>query len=138
MKKIAIFFFTFLLFVEAADRFVRIGDAVRDAKTGLLWQDSKENMTTRYDLAHAKAYCATLTLLGKKWRLPSKEALLSIVDFNTFDPAAYKAFRFVVSEDYWSGDKGEKGKYSAVYFGSGCTNDFKPSEKHFVRCVSKE
>jgi hypothetical protein len=62
--------------------------AVFDKLTGLVW--SAEPLQGGKDLNHADAMkvCQDLTLLGvKTWRAPTIQELLSIVDYELYDPA---------------------------------------------------
>ena len=65
-----------------------LGDGtVRDNVTGLLWQKAIDVATQKLPWDAAKNYCATLTLAGRKWHLPTRIELLSIVDFTRVGPA---------------------------------------------------
>jgi hypothetical protein len=51
---------------------------VTDSRSGLVWQQNADQGD--YDLASAKSYCASLSLAGAKWRVPTLAELESIVD----------------------------------------------------------
>lgn len=62
--------------------------AVNDAQTGLTWAAAPLNGGEDMDYATALKACENLTLLGHKdWRAPTIQELLSIVDYERFDPA---------------------------------------------------
>jgi hypothetical protein len=64
-----------------------LGDGtVRDDVTGLIWQKSVTSTQT-FTWQEAKDYCASLTLAGREWHLPTRIELLSIVDFTRTSPA---------------------------------------------------
>jgi hypothetical protein len=60
---------------------------VKDNVTGLVWQKTV-TATQAFTWTDAINYCATLTLAGRSWRLPTRIQLLSIVDFTRTSPAA--------------------------------------------------
>ncbi|HTM45413.1 MAG TPA: DUF1566 domain-containing protein [Polyangiaceae bacterium] len=74
---------------------------VTDSRSGLVWQQTvSSDMFTQ---ATAKAYCAQLSLLGAKWRLPTKAELESIVDFTKFSPAIDTTyFPNTPADPFWS------------------------------------
>ena len=64
---------------------------IKDNNTGLTWQKcsgGQNNDTTcsgtatTYTWANALTYCNSLSLLGKTWRLPNRNELLSVTDFD--------------------------------------------------------
>ncbi len=55
-------------------------DTVEDATTGSTWQ--RQVLDQSVDWSEAKAYCASLSLEGQKWRLPSVDELLTLVDMS--------------------------------------------------------
>jgi Protein of unknown function (DUF1566) len=96
-------------------------DVVLDRVTGLSWQRVVGSST--YDLGHASAYCAGLTLAGHSdWHLPSMIELASISDTSQVDPAADPvAFAGTPSEPFWSSqtDVTNSGLGWYVFFESG-------------------
>jgi hypothetical protein len=59
---------------------------VTDNVTKLVWQKAVTS-TQAYAWCDAINYCATLTLAGRTWRLPTRIELLSLVDFTHASPA---------------------------------------------------
>jgi hypothetical protein len=59
---------------------------VRDNVTGLIWQKTVTS-TQAFTWTDAQAYCTSLTLAGRTWRLPTRIELLSLVDFTRTSPA---------------------------------------------------
>jgi len=76
-------------------------DTVTDTVTGLVWQRVLDGSTHTW--ADAKTYCANLTMAGGGWRLPTKNELLSVVDFSLDSPAINRnAFPNTPSDWFWS------------------------------------
>jgi Protein of unknown function (DUF1566) len=59
---------------------------VTDNVTKLVWQKAVTS-SQAYAWCEAINYCATLTLAGRTWRLPTRIELLSLVDFTRTGPA---------------------------------------------------
>ena len=59
---------------------------VTDDVTKLVWQKAVTSAQA-YAWCDAINYCATLTLAGRSWRLPTRIELLSLVDFTRTSPA---------------------------------------------------
>jgi hypothetical protein len=53
---------------------------VTDNYTGLIWQQGHSGLTANLAWDQADAYCNTLTLNGRTWRLPALNEIASIVD----------------------------------------------------------
>jgi len=108
---------------------------VTDSVTGLVWQD---NETVEKTWVEAISYCEALTLGGNDdWRLPNKKELLSIVDYNTYNPAISSVFQNTTSNDYWSSTTYASGTSPAwlVHFYAGYTDYGPKSNYYYVRCV---
>ena len=120
-------------------RWKRSGSVVKDTKLGLMWQDNREAKTTKKTWKNAKRYCRNLSLAGySDWRLPSYNELLTIVDYDRYDPAIIPLFTNVTSNNgYWSSSECVPvAKYAwQVYFYNGYANDDSKSNEYFVRCV---
>ncbi len=76
---------------------------VHDTNSGLLWDDTVRTQGDE-DLAWGEAmnYCASSTLGGYKWHLPTFNELLSIVDFSKYKPAIYDKFENTYAEGHWT------------------------------------
>jgi len=75
---------------------------ITDTSTGLMWE--KSTGLTTYTWAQAMAYCENLTLGGQSdWRLPTRNELQSIVDYNNYNPSiSISFFPDTVASVYWS------------------------------------
>ena len=68
-----------------------------------MWQDSEDNLLLKYNTLEAKVYCRRLNLATKKdWRLPSYSELLTLIDYNRFEPASIKGLTNVALKRYWT------------------------------------
>ena len=100
-----------------SDRFVKNSDgSVLDKSTGLTWAPTLDKEMT---FADAEKACKELTLGGHKdWRLPTVKELISLVDYDTRDPAIDKRFfPDIKSSWYWSGSPLAGGSGSAWVVG---------------------
>ena len=80
-----------------AQSFTDNGDGtIKDNLHGLIWQkcykDQDKNTCAGDPFGFitwddAITYCKNLTLTGRRWRLPNKNELLSLVDYNSYNPA---------------------------------------------------
>jgi len=105
---------------------------------GLEWQDNSKAKTTKKKWKSAKKYCKNLTLGGHSdWRLPSYDELLTIVDYDRYDPAIMPSFENVVSNWYWTSSEyiGSSKSAWVVNFSYGHTSYYSKSSEYFVRCV---
>jgi hypothetical protein len=75
----------------AAVRFELIGKIVRDHTTNLEWTQGNV-VDSRVSWKEATAACEKLELEGGGWRLPTIQELLSLVDYERFDPAIAPVF----------------------------------------------
>ena len=110
---------------------------VKDKKLNLMWQDEKVYNRTK-NLNTAKKYCQELKLsLFDDWRLPSYEELLSIVDYEKFNPAIISVFQHTFSAKYWSSsqDVASPAYGWFVDFQYGKTGPAKKSKEHYIRCI---
>ncbi len=119
---------------------------VLDRDTGLYWQKKDDNTTRSW--YGAWDYCQDMALnVGSgpawgppvtDWRLPTVDELMSIVDYETYNPAINEtAFPETNQSQYWSattsaGDSGEA--WFISFSGGGGSLMDKPSE-NYVRCV---
>ncbi|MDQ7022091.1 MAG: DUF1566 domain-containing protein [Candidatus Gracilibacteria bacterium] len=99
-------------------RFTDLGTGViKDNLTLLEWQKDGSTDGTK-TWTNAKAYCANLTLGGKTdWRLPDVTELLSIVDFNKYNPSIDSKFTNTASSYYWSSTTSKNSTSTAWHVG---------------------
>ena len=79
------------------------GEAVKDNKTGLVWEQSPDLIHDTWSASVAR--CPTKSVGGQKgWRAPSVEELKSLIDPSQTDPALPERHPFsnIKSEIYWS------------------------------------
>jgi len=115
------------------------GEVVTDTKLGLTWQDNSAVKNTKKKWKAAKEYCQNLSLEGyNDWRLPSYNELLTIVDYDKYDPAIIPSFKNASSSDfYWSSSVYVPFDKTAwiVHFEDGSTHTGYKIYKYSVRCV---
>lgn len=124
--------------VQKRKRWVRKGDVVVDRKLGLVWQDDKTNQKTWKD---AKKYCNNLEFAGyRNWRLPSYNELITIVDYDKYDPAIVPVFENISKGSYSTDNRVKNGsnfiyginfKTGRVEYSGDCNQCFQQ-----VRCVA--
>lgn len=91
----------------------------------------------------AKRYCEQLSLGGKRWRLPTKIELESLVDMTKplRDAKIADVFPATSVAKYWTGSRVrwlEDASYYDVSFLTGATSVVEPNEAKRVRCVRTE
>ena len=119
-------------------RWKRKGDVVVDTKLNLMWQDNSAAKTVKKSWQDAKRYCQNLSLAGfSDWRLPSYDELLTIVDYDRYNPAIMPSFKNFAFKFYWSSSGVSfSSKWACnVGFLHGNTNCSDKSYKKPVRCV---
>ena len=93
---------------------------VTDTKTGLVWQKTYKSGKT---WQQALDYCENLTYAGySDWRLPDKNELVSLVNYEKYDPAS--DFPDMPSQYFWSSS-------TMTYFGT-------PSSAWYVSFIRGE
>jgi hypothetical protein len=90
---------------EGSGRFVLLfdGEAVRDTKTGLVWEREPDYIFDVWDQSLAR--CDTKAIGGQRgWRAPSIEEIKTLVDPEQQDPSlpAGHPFRNIRSGIYWT------------------------------------
>jgi hypothetical protein len=109
---------------------------VRDAATGLTWQQGLDGMTRSW--SDARSYCVALALAGGGWRLPSMKELQTLIDERRIDPAIDGAlFPSTPSAGFWAGTPlaGMPPNVWFVDFYSGVAYNAVPEHLYNVRCV---
>lgn len=115
--------------------------AITSSCCGLEWQE--ETAPAEYTWSKALEYCASLSLLGGGWRLPSIAELYSLVDLSdeshTTPSIAIDAFADTARALYWSSSlDGNSGQAAwGVNFSDGASQSVGIDEQHphRVRCV---
>ena len=130
-------FLSLITFANA--NIVRVSEnIVKDEKTNLLWQDSKDVKINKKNYKEANEYCKNLELDGQKgWNVPTFLAAFSIVDTKVYNPTLSKEFKNFVSDNYWTTKTfghGTSGEAFVVNYLSGAFNRFLMDEKFYVRC----
>jgi hypothetical protein len=112
---------------------------IKDEKTNLLWQDTKEVNSVKRDFEEAQKYCQNLELDGQKgWEIPNFLELFSIVDTKSYNPTLDKEFKYFISDNYWSNKTfghGASGEAFVVNFLSGAFNRELMVDKFYIRCL---
>jgi hypothetical protein len=120
-------------------RWTRSGEKVTDTQLGLVWQDDSSAASTKKSWQDAQSYCTNLSLGGySDWRLPNYDELLSIVDYDRYDPAIMPSFENVsTSGGYWSSSTYVSSTELAwvVDFKNGYAYDGTKPNEYYVRCV---
>jgi hypothetical protein len=83
---------------------------VYDTKTKLTWQQTPSSSTYTFDYAgtsstSAQVYCASLSLSGGGWRVPTMKELPTIVDYSVASPGPTidaTAFPSTPAVEFWS------------------------------------
>jgi len=109
---------------------------VTDMETGLMWQQGEAGRMT---WTAALTYCENLELAGySDWRLPNRNELQSIVDYQTYNLAInITAFPGAMSSDYWSSTTCANFTDIAWYvsFSFGVVDYSNKSDNYYVRAV---
>lgn len=127
-----------------------INETITDNCTGLMWKRCSEGLSgstcgtgsaTRPTWQDAKAQCENLSFAGyTDWRLPNVKELISIINYQNFQPAVDTTyFPATVSGYYWSSTTytASTDLVSSVDFMTGDVNGMSKTEGLFpyVRCV---
>lgn len=112
---------------------------VTDKITGLVWQKAVDTVTRSW--RDAWNYCRDLDRGGyTDWRLPNTHELMSIVDYNEYDPAINTdAFPSTGTGTYWAAPTDAGVSFGAwlVYFANGRVDQYSKviDTTYYVRCV---
>lgn len=121
------------------ERWKRSGSVVVDSELGLMWQDNNATKSIKKNWNEAKKYCQDLSLEGyDDWRLPGYDTLMSIVDYDRYQPAIVPTFKNInILDYYWSSRRYVKKKKAAwyIHFYNGRSYYNLKSNENFVRCV---
>ena len=83
-----------------AGRYIISNGTVYDAFTKLTWQQSSPSTT--YTQAAATGHCASLSLAGSGWRLPTAKELVTIIDVSETTMIDITAFQGSLQLPFWS------------------------------------
>ncbi len=111
-------------------------EIVIDSTTKLMWTKTHSSSDKKWK--DALEYCENLTYAGfSDWRLPNKNELASLVNFDNFNPVS--DFPNIRKSDYWSSStKSNTAKYGwEVSFGYGTVGDYSSDKGNYnnVICV---
>lgn len=116
-------------------------ETVKCTDSELMWQDDSNAGSTKRNWQDAISYCEGLTLAGHNdWRLPNRNELKSIVDYEKSSGAKIKnGFTNTSSNNYWSSTTSAHSTSHShawnVYFSDGFVGVDKKSYAYYVRCV---
>jgi hypothetical protein len=114
---------------------------VKDNVNKLLWEDSIHTENSKVNHKEAEDYCENLELGSySKWRLPSLNELLTVVDYTRYKPAILNEFKYV-SKDvlYWTSTPYARSsdEFWGVSFKDGATSNASQTYDRQIRCVHK-
>ncbi|MCP4969695.1 MAG: DUF1566 domain-containing protein [Arcobacter sp.] len=138
---LSLILFTSIVTVSAFAELTKSNGVVTDSETGFQWQDDySDNGNTIKNASWSEAitYCENLSLDGADWRLPNKNELLSLIDYEKSNPAIKEdVFQNISSRDGWSSTTLTYISSFAwfVEFYSGDTLQDLKTDTHDVRCV---
>ena len=105
-----------------------------DFRTTLTWQDQFVNKNNVFTYKEAELYCRNLG--SKKWRLPTYNELLGIIDESKTYPSIDKDFRFCSPNSYWTSTKVvDNSGVIVIDFAEATSKVAYKSSKLRVRCV---
>ena len=86
-----------------SSRFIDNKDGtITDKETSLTWMKEDDGKTRTWSEAKEYAEGNKMKLPGKGWRLPTVKELISLVDYEKYDPAIDPVFTNTKSSYYWS------------------------------------
>jgi hypothetical protein len=126
-------------------RYTASNGTVYDTKTKLTWQQTAPSTQYTWGSATstgtAQNYCATLSLNGAGWRVPTYKELLTLVDLSQPGPGASIDSTFFPGAStnlFWSATPlyGSSGAYAwVVSFGGGTSQTNSVTVPTNIRCV---
>jgi hypothetical protein len=133
-------FLAFITYSNSNAQLIKTSESIiKDTKTNLLWQDTKDINIEKRTFIEAAKYCESLELdTYKNWRIPDFIELFSIVDTKLYNPTLSIEFKYVVSDNYWTSKTfghGISGEAFVVNFLSGAFNRELMEDKFYTRCV---
>ncbi|MDM8522993.1 DUF1566 domain-containing protein [Desulfococcaceae bacterium HSG8] len=120
----------------SSNRFTDNGNGtVTDTETGLIWQ--KQCPDSAMNWKDALAYCENLSLAGyNDWRLPNKEELRSIADYETYTPTIDTGyFPNTISAYYWSSATYDNISAWCIHFSNGIGSMLRKTLDTYTRAV---
>lgn len=111
-----------------------------DTNTNLVWQDDNDTQGIVKNFFDAKLYCKNLTTsFSSNWRLPTRDELLTLVDYAQTSPAMHNAVGYISqTQKYWTSSLKYADNESAWFIdftdGESTTSNNADSEYN-VRCV---
>ena len=111
---------------------------VIDKKNSIYWQDDLSSKKSSEDWDDAVEYCNKLVLNNiDKWRLPTFDELLSIVDYTHVNPAINPVFEYINEGTYWTSMdfSATTSRAWTIDFRTGKTYYSYKTTNHSVRCV---
>ncbi|MCD6211616.1 MAG: DUF1566 domain-containing protein [Sulfurovum sp.] len=111
---------------------------VTDKIHTIYWQDNLSSQKSSEDWDDAVEYCDKLVLNSiDKWRLPTFNELLSIVDYTRVNPAINPVFDYVHEGTYWTSldFSATTSRAWTIDFRTGKTFYSYKTTNHSVRCV---
>ena len=137
-KKMILFVLASAVVVSSFADTSKTNSIVTDNTNALYWQDNASSQKSSEDWHDAVLYCDTLVINNvSKWRLPTFEELLSVVDYARVNPAIDSNFTFVKEGTYWTSTAFSPSKARAwtIDFRTGKTYYNYTTTNHAVRCV---
>jgi hypothetical protein len=115
-------------------------DVVTDRGTALTWQRRPSSET--YSFAEAAGHCASLTLGGGGFRVPSMKELQTVLDEQApsyIDPEVFPDFPSTLNRTFWTSTLSARSPENAWFVRGGSTLDVAVDAgvdaKFYVRCV---
>lgn len=122
---------------KPGERYEVMEGIVLDTRSQLRWQ--RTFPSERFSWDDATSYCASLTLPGEGWRLPSINELQTLVDDSVNPSIDIATFPDTPSEYFWSSSPvvDDATRAWTTFFTNGSTYSFAKSAVKNVRCVSR-